>query len=213
MLGFFSLALVAAAALASGARALSANLSVAHTIPKLAGAGLTAVVVSVLEEILYRGAVFGVLRRAFNWVFALTVSSMIYALVHFMEGARLDGSVQWYSGLELLPRMLRGFGNWHELVPGFFNLTLVGALLALAYERTGNLYCSIGLHGGWIFWLKSYGALTCEPLGANNWLWGSSKLIDGWLSLVVLMSTLLIFVLLPLGRRTAPLAAPAEAPH
>ena len=211
-LGFVSLAIVAMAALAAGSRALAENLSPVHTGPKLAGAALTALVVGVLEEILFRGALFGALRKAFNWVAALAVSSMIYALVHFMESARLDGPVQWYSGLELLPRMLRGFGNWQELVPGFFNLTLAGALLALAYQRTGNLYFSMGLHGGWIFWLKSYGVLTHEVPGANTWVWGGGKLINGWLSLLVLAFTLLLFLRLPLAGKNALPAAPARAP-
>ena len=56
--------------------------------------------------------------------------------------------------------MLAGFADFHALVPGFFSLTLAGILLGLAYQRTGNLYFSIGLHAGWIFWLKTYGAFT-----------------------------------------------------
>jgi hypothetical protein len=88
---------------------------------------------------------------------------------------------------------LRGFDDLHALVPGFFNLTLAGLLLALAYQRTGNLYFSIGLHAGWIFWLKFYGFLT-TPLAANVWFWGTEKLIDGWLAFLVL--TLAFFLLL-----------------
>ena len=82
--------------------------------------------------------------------------------------------------------MLRGFVEVEQVVPGFFNLALAGALLALAYQRTGNLYFSIGLHAGWIFWLKSYGFLTRDAANANAWFWGTSKLIDGWLALIVL---------------------------
>jgi uncharacterized protein len=98
--------------------------------------------------------------------------------------------------------MMRGFANWEQIVPGFFNLTLAGALLALAYQRTGNLYFSIGLHAGWIFWLKSYGALTTDVPNANAWLWGTGKMIDGWLALVVLSLTLVVFTCLPLKRET-----------
>jgi len=49
------------------------------------------------------GAIFGSLRRAWNWRFALLLSSMIYAIVHFMGPADLPGPVTWSSGLELLP--------------------------------------------------------------------------------------------------------------
>jgi len=209
-LGFFSLAVVAAIALGSEARVIPDHVS--RLPQRFLGIVLTAIVVAVLEEILFRGALFGALRKAFNWVAALAVSSMVYALVHFMASAQLTGPVTWYSGLELLPHMLRGFSNLHELIPGFFNLTLAGILLALAYQRTGNLYFSIGLHAGWIFWLKSYGLFTRQAPGPQSWFWGSSKLIDGWLALLVLISTLLLFLKLPFSRNSETSATVGKVP-
>ena len=199
LLGFVSLAVAALAALAFGARQMDPHLATGELVRKLFGAALTAAVVAVLEEVLFRGAIFGALRKMFHWVFALVVSSMVYAIVHFMQSADVAGSVTWLSGLQLLPRMLAGFGDLHAIVPGFFNLTLVGAMLALVYQRTGNLYFSIGLHGGWIFWLKSYGAVT-RPIAAASAWWGTSKLTDGWMTLAVLACALLVFTKLPVAR-------------
>lgn len=200
LLGFLSLAVAALAALAFGARQIDPHLAAGTIVGKLFGAALTAAVVAVLEEILFRGAIFGALRKVFHWVFALVVSSMVYAIVHFLRSADVVGGITWLSGLQVLPRMLAGFGDLHELVPGFFSLTLVGALLALAYQRTGNLYFSIGLHGGWIFWLKSYGAVTRPAAAATSAWWGTSKLTDGWMALVVLAGALVVFVRLRIGR-------------
>lgn len=194
-LGFVSLALVAALALAAGARRFDEALSARQLAVKLGGALLTAGVVAVIEEILFRGGIFGGLRRAWNWRGALVISSGIYALVHFFAPARHEGAVTWASGLALLPQMLRGFADWHALVPGFFNLALAGALLALAYQRTGNLFFSIGLHAGWIFWLRAYRVLTDPVPGADVWLWGSNRLIDGWLALAVLSGALVAFLI------------------
>jgi hypothetical protein len=95
------------------------------------------------------------------------------------------------------------------LVPGFFNLALAGALLGLAYQRTGNLYFSIGLHAGWIFWLKSYGAFTAAAPGASEWFWGTSKMIDGWLAFFVLALMLALFKFLPLGEKRSPYSIPS----
>ena len=190
-LGFISFAMVPAAALWTGARAPASTYH--HLTQKLVGAALTALVVGTLEEILFRGGIFGALRRNLNWIVALIGSSMIYALVHFLGNPHQAGPVFWYSGLELLPRMLEGFVHWQRLVPGFFNLTIAGALLALAYQRTGNLCFSIGLHAGWIFWLKSYAVVTQDVRGAHTWIWGENKLIDSWLAFLVLCCTLLFF--------------------
>jgi membrane protease YdiL (CAAX protease family) len=199
-LGFGSLACLAIIVLAARGRALNHTLTASQLGAELTSAALTALIVSVLEEILFRGAIFGALRRVADWRFALLLSSMIYAIGHFLETAGLNGPVAWTSGLEMLPRMLRGFGNWEVVIPGFFNLTLAGLLLGLAYQRTGTLYFSIGLHAGWIFWLKSFGLLTNPVSDARLWLFGTKKLIDGWLALTVLSVVLAILLRLPPGK-------------
>ncbi|MCX8092140.1 MAG: CPBP family intramembrane metalloprotease [Verrucomicrobiae bacterium] len=201
VLGLFSLALVAALALAAGARRFDATLTFGKLAGKLGGAVLTAVVVATLEEILFRGGIFGGLRRAWDWRGALVVSSGIYALVHFFAPARHGGEVTWLSGLTLLPQMLRGFADLHALVPGFFTLAVAGVLLAWAYQRTGNLFFSIGLHAGWIFWLRSYRVLTDPTPEAGVWFWGSNRLIDGWLALGALALTGLVLTRLTRPQR------------
>jgi membrane protease YdiL (CAAX protease family) len=207
-LGFFSLAVVAGMAVGFHDRVLAENVTAHKIVGTVFGAIATAAVVATLEEILFRGGIFGGLRKFIYWPFALAISSVIYALVHFLQRAEITGAVTWHSGLELLPKMLRGFADFHALVPGFFNLTLAGILLGLAYQRTGNLYFSIGLHAGWIFWLKSYGAFTTEAPQAAVWFWGSGKMIDGWLAFFVLASTLFIFKFLPLGEKRSPFQIP-----
>lgn len=92
--------------------------------------------------------------------------------------------------------------------PIFFNLTLAGILLGLAYQRTGNLYFSIGLHAGWIFWLKTYAAFTAASPRASAGFWGTSKMIDGWLALLVLVAVFFLLKFLPLGRKREPFAIP-----
>jgi len=202
LFGFISLAVVAVVDLLAGGRNLAGGHSPGKIIGTFFGAAATAAVVAVLEEILFRGGVFGGLRRMFYWPLALMASSLIYALVHFLQRADLAGTVTWHSGLELLPRMLAGFVDFHALIPGFFSLTLAGILLGLAYQRTGNLYFSIGLHAGWIFWLKIFGAFTATAPGTVIWFWGTGKMIDGWLAFLVLLLALVVFDQLPgLGKR------------
>jgi uncharacterized protein len=195
LLGFISLAIVAALAFALHARQMNPKLSDGQIVQKLLGAAGTAVVTAVLEEILFRGALFGALRKVFHWIFALVLSSLFYALMHYFESAKTAETVTWLSGLQLLPLMLRNLGNLQAVIPGFFNLTLAGLLLGWAYQRTGNLYFSIGLHMGWIFWVKAYAIVTAHAPAANAWWWGSGRMaiVNGWVALPVLVATLFVF--------------------
>jgi len=192
-LGFGSLAGVAVLAIVTDGRRLELDLPPAALLARFCKAGVSAVIVAVLEELLFRGALFGALRKTFHWFTALVVSSVLYAIVHFFQKAPSPPEITWTSGLELLPRMLAGFAEVETLLPEFVSLWVAGMILALAYQRTGTLYFSIGLHAGWIFWLKSYGFLTNSQAEAGTWFWGTAKLVDGWLALIVL-TLVLIFL-------------------
>lgn len=199
LLGFLSLAVVAAIEIAAGRRVFIHDASPHQIVAAIFSACIAAAVVGILEEILFRGAIFGGLRRVLYWPFALVISSIIYALVHFLRRADLSGPVAWDSGLILLPRLF----DLHAFIPAFLGLFLAGVLLGLAYHRTGNLYFSIGLHGGWVFVLKLFGALTAPSPGGAIAFWGSSKMVDGWLSFLALLMTLVVFKFLPLEKRPA----------
>jgi hypothetical protein len=203
-LGFGSLACVAALAVGVGARAWNESLTAGQLTTAILKFGATAAVVAVLEELLFRGALFGSLRRAMRWELALGISSLIYALVHFFQKPPPPPTVEWYSGLVALGQMLGGFIEPRLLIPAFFTLTLAGAILALAYHRSGNLWFSIGLHAGWIFWLKAYKKLTrAMPDTALRW-WGTDNLIDGWFAAMMLAAVLVVLwlVLRPGAERT-----------
>jgi membrane protease YdiL (CAAX protease family) len=199
-LGFASLAVIVVVCMVAHVRVWGYDLNGAEFAKIVFEAALTGCTVAVLEELLFRGAIFGAFRKVMPWMLAALVSSSIYAILHFMK--RVDDMVadHWYSGLVVLGHMFSGFGNWNEVIPGFFNLTLAGMLLALAYQKTGNLYFSIGLHGGWIFWRRAYGALTDRPRvdgvevppSAYEWFFGTKTMVDGWLAALVLTAALVV---------------------
>ncbi len=189
ILGLASLALVTVLALGFGTRKLDDT----HHFPEWAWhvfkAGSSGVAVACLEEILFRGVVFGGLRKVMPWQVALGVSSICYAWLHFFQTPASPSAIQWTSGLVQLPQMMHGLVEVEAMVPAFFTLIGIGALLALAYQSTGNLYFSIGLHAGWVFWLKTYNFLTIPINPTPAWFWGTNKLTDGWLALVILAVT------------------------
>lgn len=190
LVGLCTLAIPAVFCVFAGSRVFQLPDSTALLLRHFGNAIGAAVLVSLLEEAVFRGVVFGALRKHCSLVLAIGFTSGIYALVHFFERTRHEGDVLWSSGLALLPRMARGFADWQMIVPGFFSLTIAGIILALAVRATGNLYFSIGLHAGWIFWLKSFRFFTREGENSHAWLLGSAKLIDGWAAFFVLLATL-----------------------
>jgi len=186
VLGLACLAGVMVLAVLAGARSLRTDPSAAEWARHFLNAGLAAVLVAALEETIFRGVIFGAMRRAMDWRGALAVSSGLYALVHFFARMQHTGEVQWWTGLVVLPQMLAGFADGRALVPGFFTLAIAGTMLGLAFQRTGTLAFSIGLHAGWIFWRKSFKFVTVAKADASAWLWGTDKLLDGWMAAVVL---------------------------
>ncbi|HLL82951.1 MAG TPA: CPBP family intramembrane glutamic endopeptidase, partial [Longimicrobium sp.] len=80
-LGFASLAIVCAVALVAGGR-LPRPRTPGDLAAQFLGALATALVVAVIEELLFRGAFFGGLKRAVGWKPALAASSALYGIVH-----------------------------------------------------------------------------------------------------------------------------------
>ena len=190
--GFVSLAIPAVLCVLVGERSLYAPPTFSKLLTHFGNAIGAAVLVALLEEAVFRGVVFGSLKKHTTLPVAVGITSGIYALVHFFERTRHEGEVVWSSGLALLPKMMGGFGEWDMIIPGFFSLTVAGIILAMAVRTTGNLYFSIGLHAGWIFWLKTYKFFT-RPVGENHaWFWGSGKLIDGWIAFLVLVGVWMV---------------------
>lgn len=185
LLGFASLATAAVTALLLGGRTLNLEPTFAEWMRRTSSAIVTAGVVAVLEEVLFRGAIFGSFLRAYSLRTSLLVSSGIFGAVHFLERPASPVEVQWWSGFATLGAMFGGFLEPWKLMPGLLNLVLVGGLLALAYHRTSNLYFPIGIHAGWVFCVKMYGFGT-RSTPSREAVVGSGRLFDGWLALIVL---------------------------
>lgn len=161
----------------------------------------------ILEELFFRGALLGLLLRAQSPGTALVSSSLLFAWVHFLRPPEswhlpLD-QVDWSSGFQALSVVFGTFGDTDFLLAEFATLFAVGAVLAAARLKTGQLWASMGLHGGWVFGLKYFSALTygAKTLRAGDhlpWIGLNLKIglaplvvitLTGWLALALLPST------------------------
>src|SRR5438034_477178 len=117
---------------------------------------------------------------------------LFFSSIHFVQPADdpLLTVIYPWAGVRHVVDSFHPFLDLETLFPGLLGLFLIGAVLCYAFERTGTLYLSIGLHAGWIFSLKTiriFGDFRRQDLG---WLFGSTdpKIVSGvvtWLGLVI----------------------------
>jgi membrane protease YdiL (CAAX protease family) len=159
------------------------RLSLARSLERCATAMLAAASVGFIEEILFRGVIFKGLLADLGRVRAYLFAGLFYSAIHFVKPGdnTLFASIDQWTGVRYLFASFQPFANLGALFPGFLGLFLIGAVLCFAFERSGTLYLSIGLHAGWIFSLKTlrvFGDFTRDDLG---WLFGSTdpKFVSG----------------------------------
>lgn len=153
----------------------------------------------IIEEFFFRGLLLSLLLRTMTTRTAVLWATFIFAIVHFMkppDGWQIaDDQVVWSSGFAVLAQIARGFGDVQFLLAEFATLFAVGWVLTQVRMKTGALWAGIGLHGGWVFGLKYFSALTLYQTGWLPWIGPNLKiglaplvtvLFTGWLVLRLL---------------------------
>jgi membrane protease YdiL (CAAX protease family) len=172
------------------------------------GGPLTAALgAGILEEIFFRGFILALLLRSWPPPRAALACSLLFAAVHFLRPPAawehgLAGT-EWFSGFAALGAVAGQWTNAHFLLAEFATLFAVGWVLALARLRTGRLWLSMGLHGGWVFGLQYFSVIAhgSKALRAGDHLpWFGSNLKIGLASLVVVSITGWIALRLPARR-------------
>ena len=149
--GFIIVAIIEANLLALGIHDLNAErlLSLERLSLLLLGGLLTGLLVGIVEELIFRGALLGGLSRQTNTALALVTVSLVYAAVHYLKFRDLpaDAAIHWYTGLTMLPAALFQFAD-PARYDAMLTLFFLGLLLGLARLLTGNLIACIGIHAG-----------------------------------------------------------------
>lgn len=147
----------------------------------------TALLVSPLEEILFRGAIQTVLISRMGRMTGWLLGALFFAIVHFVKVPKPfhPEPVTWLSGFQAIGLALSPLAQPSTYGFMFFCLLAVGLILGGMFLRTGSLWVPMGLHTGWIIGLKWGSALTQPAAGASDLL-GRSDLMSGGLTLIVL---------------------------
>ncbi|WP_018970440.1 CPBP family intramembrane glutamic endopeptidase [Rubritalea marina] len=152
---------------------------------------IPAIIVSLLEEWLFRGVLYSVLARKLNVAANITGLSLFFAAVHFLsppDGAQVADPRHFLAGFEMLGLIGQKFLTAAEFFGVFMTLFVVGVTLAYTRYVTGSLWFAIGLHAGWVFSLKFTNRLT-NPTGEGRSIWYNDSLMDGLLPLATLVVT------------------------
>lgn len=137
------------------------NISLKFVTTILLKAAFAGVMVALIEETLYRGALLGGLLKTTGVTSAVIVSSMIYAAVHFIDFPQLPANAdnRWTSGLLLLAGAFPRFSD-PAIIDSLLALFAFGVLLALVRLHKGNIFQCMGLHAGVVAAIKLIKALT-----------------------------------------------------
>jgi membrane protease YdiL (CAAX protease family) len=161
LLGLGTLGLMGILGLASGACRIDVTPDRMKLWRTVIGFLPAAALVSVLEELVFRGLILQHLL-AFSKPAAVAASSALYAVVHVKT-------------LTL--------ATWLELG----GLLLLGGVLALSYLVTHQLYLAIGLHGVLAYGARINKLVIDIPETSLGWLVGTSRLVNGlagWLAVL-----------------------------
>ena len=159
-------------------------------------AAITAASVAVLEEVLFRGVLTGLLLRSLSARTTLVTIAVLFAALHFLKPPHdlhiAREAVGFGSGFWLVGVIFKTFTDTSLLLAEFGTLLMVGLLLGYTRWRTGALWLPIGLHAGWVFGVFAFRGVFTSARGVEageNLPWIGDNLKTGILPLIVLTLT------------------------
>lgn len=151
---------------------------------KLGRIVLTAIAVGGIEEFVFRGVVLGICLWSLRPMSAIAVSSVLFAVLHFLRPGRSAlkaDDVHVWSGLTELFNFASAWPAPAVLAAGLVSLFLAGWILGSAAVQTRSLWLPIGLHAGWVF-AQQTSQVFLRPAPddiSTLWPWVGPNLVSG----------------------------------
>ncbi len=140
----------------------------------------TGLVVALLEEFVFRGALTSIFSGLLKpWPLLISVAAF-FALTHFLKPP-VDAEITQVtmgSGFHMLGLIFSQFGDFYFLAAEFAVLFAIGWVLGYTRLKTNSLWLGIGLHTGWVFGVKTLGPITkraFDPAAMMPWLGGNLR--------------------------------------
>jgi membrane protease YdiL (CAAX protease family) len=148
-----------------------------------------------IEEVAFRGVMYGAARAVLGVPGAALATSLLFSLIHFADPIPFHSVAypDWKDGLLLLGSLFRFVHGPDYYIPYAATLLVMGLVLCRVYETTGGVIACIGLHAGWVaglFGLKEW--LVREPGVATAAFGSGSNPATGWAALLLLTAWLVL---------------------
>lgn len=173
------------------------SLSVALVMERIAKAMLVGLLIGLIEESIFRGALFTGLYKQTGAIIAVFFSSLVYAAVHFIRYRDLpaDTDIGWLTGIGMMPETFRRFHEW-SITDYFLTLFIFGVLLGLLRLKHRSIAACIGVHAGIVMLIKIADYFTNRTYNSNyEYLVSPYNSTFGWISFsVILLFTVFYYV-------------------
>ena len=125
-------------------------------------------VIAIIEESIFRGALFSGLEKKGGPLLAVIITSLLYASVHFIKYRQAVPAVDiyWFSGVLMIPDALYRFSD-PAIIDSFLTLAVLGVFLSITRLKTGNIALAIGIHAGIVMVMKISRDIT-DYVDGNN---------------------------------------------
>ena len=164
---------------------------------------LSGLLISILEESIFRGGLFAGLHKQAGATLAVIVSSLLYSSVHLIRYRELPAGMEadWLTGLYMMPDAFRRFYEW-SIFDYFMTLFMFGVLLALLRLRFNNIAACIGLHAGVVAAVKTVDFYSNRTYDSQfDFLVNHYNSTFGWLSFAVILFFSLVFYFRTFAKR------------
>jgi membrane protease YdiL (CAAX protease family) len=159
-----------------------------YLIRKVIQAIVGGLFIGIFEEILFRGFIFGALRKSLGLIAALILGSFIFSIVHFMRPVNPEVMGQWNSGLMLLGNLFARAGD--SFLQEACTLFCMGLVLSLLSYWMESVYVAIGLHAGWVWVMMLFRLFTNNQQNLVG-LYGTSDWVSkAWIGPVMALAVL-----------------------
>ncbi len=157
---------------------------------------IAGLLIGLIEESIFRGALFSGLYKQTGAVITVFFSSLVYATVHFIRYRDLppETDIGWFTGISMMPEAFRRFHEW-SITDYFLTLFIFGVLLGLLRLKHRNIAACIGVHAGIVMLIKIGDYFTNRTHNSNyDYLVSQYNSTFGWMSFtVILMFTIFYF--------------------